>query len=395
MTIVNEGAENVGYFTPAQKIPAGAAIGVPQTKLFTPLKIRGVEFHNRMFVSPMCTYSADQEGHLTDFHLVHLGAMGMRGPGLVMVEATAVSPEGRISPNDSGLWMESQMKPLRRIVEFAHSQNQKIGIQLAHAGRKASTTAPYRGYTVATEAQGGWENDVYGPNEDRWDENHAQPHKLTEKQYDELVDKFVVAAKRAVEIGFDVIEIHGAHGYLISSTVSPATNDRNDKYGGTFEKRILFPMEVVHSVRKAIPDTMPLFYRVTATDWLPKGQGWEIEDTVALAARLRDGGVDLIDVSSGGNHKDQRIEVKDCYQVPFAEKVKDQVNGILVGAVGMIRDGLTANEILESGKADVTFVAREFLRNPSLVLDSANQLGENVAWPVQYDYAVKGHRKLR
>jgi 2,4-dienoyl-CoA reductase-like NADH-dependent reductase (Old Yellow Enzyme family) len=374
---VNQATPNLPWYTPLQSPPAGTILTgdtpnndiVPKEprpttipKLFEPLTIRGHTFHNRLWVSPMCQYSAD-DGHLTPYHLVHLGNIAYRGPGLVMIEASAVVPEGRITPEDSGIWKDSQIEPIRKIVEFAHAMNQKIGIQLAHAGRKASTVAPWlrAEVRIADEHANGWPDNVWGPTTgtyitlhqrsllitlDRWDEGHAQPKQLSIEQIHDLTNKFVEAAKRAIEAGVDFVEIHGAHGYLIHSFVSPITNTRNDEYGGkSLENRIRFPLEIVRAVRKTIPPTMPLLYRVSATDWLPQGVGWDIEQTIELARHLAVEGVDLLDVSSGGNHKDQKIPAAPGFQTPLAAAVKKAVPNILVGTVGLITNGPQANEV--------------------------------------------------
>jgi 2,4-dienoyl-CoA reductase-like NADH-dependent reductase (Old Yellow Enzyme family) len=369
---VNTATPNLSWYNPIQNPPAGTVLTGdtpnndippsphrPETipKLFQPITLRGQTFHNRLWVSPMCQYSAD-DGHLTPYHFVHLGNIAYRGPGLVMIEASAVVPEGRITPEDSGIWADSHIEPIRKVVEFAHAQGQKIGIQLAHAGRKASTVAPWlrSQVRVADEEANGWPNNVWGPSTgimtvikadlERWDEFHAHPKQLSIDQLHELTNAWVEAAKRALQAGVDFIEIHGAHGYLIHSFVSPATNTRTDEYGGkSLDNRLRWPLEVVRAIRKTIPRTMPLLYRVSGTDWLPEGQGWDIEQTIELAKRLVVEGVDLLDVSSGGNHKDQKIPSAPGFQVPLASAVKKAVPDLLVGTVGLITDGHQANEV--------------------------------------------------
>jgi 2,4-dienoyl-CoA reductase-like NADH-dependent reductase (Old Yellow Enzyme family) len=399
---VNSGTSNLPWFNPIQDPPAGSILtgntpnndlppskNRPTTvpKLFQPITIRGTTFHNRLFVAPMCQYSADN-GHLTPYHFVHLGNIAYRGPGLVMIEATAVVPEGRITPEDSGIWDDSQIEPLRKVVEFIHAMGQKVGIQLAHAGRKASTVAPWLGTTVADEAARGWPNNVWGPTTDRWDETHAQPKQLSVDQIHSITQAFVDGAKRVIEAGVDFVEIHSAHGYLLHSFISPATNTRTDEYGGSFENRIRFPLEVVRAVRKTIPSTMPLFYRVSGTDWLPEGKGWDVHQTVELAKHLVKEGIDLLDVSSGGNHRDQDIPSAPGFQVPLASAVKKAVPDLIVGTVGIITHGVQANDILDNGDADVIFAAREFLRDPNFPLKAAHDLGVDVKWPVQYHRAI-------
>ena len=292
--IINDAAPGISYYTPAQIPPSGSA-KEPQSdgdavpKLFQPLKVRGTTFQNRIFVSPMCQYSAE-DGHLTDWHLTHLGGIIQRGPGLTFVEATSVTPEGRITPEDSGLWADSQIAPLKRIVEFAHSQNQKIGIQIGHAGRKASTVAPWlsRGATAEKKA-GGWPDNVWAASAIAFQDSYPNPKALTIEGIQRIKDAFVATAKRAVTAGFDVIEIHGAHGYLIHEFLSPVSNKRDDQYGGSFENRTRFARETVEAVRAVIPKDMPLFFRISADDWL-SGQeahpeSWRCEQTVKLARK--------------------------------------------------------------------------------------------------------------
>ncbi|KAI0366918.1 FMN-linked oxidoreductase [Pilatotrama ljubarskyi] len=399
--IFNPPAPGVPYYTPAQYPPAGTAVedGSPLPTLFKPIKIRGVEFHNRIWVSPMCQYSADN-GKLTDWHMAHLGGIFTRGPGLTFVEATAVTPEGRITPEDSGLWCDEQIEPLQRIVQFAHSQNQKIAIQLAHAGRKASTVAPWLDMgALATEAVGGWPNDVLAPSAIPFNENFPKPKELDKEGIKRIVAAFVAAAKRALKAGFDVIEIHNAHGYLLDSFISPATNKRTDEYGGSFENRIRLTLEIVDAVRAVIPPTMPLFLRISATDWLeeslPNEPSWRSEDTVRLAGILADHGVDLLDVSSGGLHPQQKIKQGPAYQAPFAEAVK-KAHGdkILVASVGNINDGKTAQGVLDKGQADVVFVGRQFQKNPGTVWAFAEDLGVTLTIAHQIEWGWKGRGKL-
>ncbi|KAI9465023.1 FMN-linked oxidoreductase [Lactarius psammicola] len=351
--------------------------------LFTPLTIRGVTFPNRIFVSPMCQYSSDN-GHATDWHLMHIGGFASRGAGGIVMEATAVVPEGRISPEDAGLWTDSQIAPLRRVVDFAHTQAAKVGIQLAHAGRKASTLAA-----------GGWPDNVYGPVTVPWSDQYPTPKEMTVADMQRVIDAFAAATKRAIVAGFDFIQIHGAHGYLIHSFLSPISNTRSDDYGGqSFENRIRFPLRVVEAVREAWGDR-PLFVRLSATDWAEgpekDSEGrwlqWGVEQTILLTGELKKLGVDLIDVSSGGNWAAQKVLVEPGYQVPFAEAVKKAHPDIPVGAVGLITTPKQANEVLVQGKADIVSIAREFLRDPHFVLRAADELGVALRPAVQYERA--------
>ncbi|KAL8824165.1 MAG: hypothetical protein Q9191_005248 [Dirinaria sp. TL-2023a] len=307
-TIENEAAPNISYFTPKQVPPAGTASdpqpdGSHPPKLFQPLKLRGVTLQNRVMLSPLCQYSA-QDGHHTDWHMTHLGGIIQRGPGLTTVEATAVTAEGRITPEDSGLWKDSQMEPLKRIVEFAHSQGQNIAIQLGHAGRKASTV-------------NGWPDKVLAPSAVPYSEALPQPKEMSKDDIEEFKKAWVSSVKRALACGFDLVEIHNAHGYLLHSFVSPASNKRTDEYGGSFENRIRLTLEVVDLTRRIIPHDMPLFLRISATDWLedePGVDSWRVEDTVKLAEILASKGVDLLDCSSGGLDPRQKIKAGPGYQ---------------------------------------------------------------------------------
>ncbi|OAX32123.1 FMN-linked oxidoreductase [Rhizopogon vinicolor AM-OR11-026] len=374
----NRPALAIPYFTPAQVPAAGTAFdpqpdGTPIPKLFQPIKIRGTTFHNRIFLSPLCQNSAE-DGHFTSWHMAHLGGIFTRGPGLSIVEATAVLPEGRITPEDAGLWKDSQIEPLRKIVEFAHSQNQKIGIQLAHAGRKASIVAPWLNFGLtATENVGGWPDNVWGASAVPFNDNSPVPKELSTTQIKAVVVAFVDAAKRALTAGIDVIEIHNAHGYLLFSFLSPTTNKRTDEYGGSFENRIRLTLEVVDAIRGIIPADMPLFLRVSATEWLeevlPNEPSWRVEDTVKLAGILVEHGVDFLDVSSGGNHAKAIMKVDSAaYQAPFAQVVKEAVGDrLVVGSVGSINTGKIAQDVLDKGQADVILVGRQFQKNPGTV----------------------------
>ncbi|KAI0927134.1 hypothetical protein AcW1_007527 [Taiwanofungus camphoratus] len=311
-----------------------------------------------------------------------------------MVESTSVTPEGRITPEDSGLWIGTQVAPLRHIVQFAHAQNQKIGIQLGHAGRKASTVAPWLNVgATATEAVGGWPDDVCAPSAVPYSDAYSRPKALTKGGIARIVRAFMDASRRAPQAGFDVIEIHNAHGYLLNSFISPASNRRTDEYGGSFENRTRLTLEVVDAVRGVIPPTMPLFLRISATDWLEESNepSWRSEDTVRLAGILADHGVDVIDVSTGGLHPAQKVKGGPAYQAPFAEAVK-KAHGdkILVGTVGEITDGKTAQGALDKGQADVVFVARQFQKNPSSVWQFAEELGVDITVAHQIEWGFMG-----
>ncbi|KAF2279096.1 FMN-linked oxidoreductase [Westerdykella ornata] len=394
----NKAAPGISYFTPLQDPPAGTALTMKDgsskiPKLFTPIKLRGLTLQNRIALSPLCQYSA-QDGHQTDWHLTHLGGIIQRGPGLTFVEATAVLPEGRITPEDCGLWKDSQIEPLRRVVEFAHSQNQKIGIQLAHAGRKASTVAPWLSAgDVAGPELNGWPDNVKAPSAIPYNERHAQPKAMTKADIEEYKQAFKAAVERAVKAGVDVIEIHNAHGYLLHSFLSPASNQRTDEYGGSFENRIRLTLEVVELARQTMPKDMPLFLRISATDWLEEAgiEGWTVEQTCKLAPLLAERGVDLLDVSSGGLHEKQHIHGGPGYQVPFANAVKKAVGDkMAVSAVGSITEGKQANGYLEEGGLDMVFVGRMFQKNPGLVWSFAEDLGVEARWANQIRWGFGG-----
>jgi len=355
-------------------------------------------------LSPLCQYSAEN-GHHTAWHFAHLGGIISRGPGLSMVEATAVTAEGRITPEDSGLWLDSQIAPLAKIVEFAHSQNQKIGIQLGHAGRKASTIAPWLASgAVATEDVNGWPDNVLGPSAIPYNPDHAQPKALTLPQIEDLKKAWIAAVRRALKAGFDVIEIHNAHGYLLHSFLSPVSNTRTDQYGGSFENRVRLTLEIVELTRKEIPDTMPLFLRLSASDWLDanpdfEGASWTLEDSCRLAPLLAERGVDLLDVSSSGTHPMQKITPGPGYQVPFAKAITKALgasSSMKVGSVGTITGGKQAEAIL-TGKGDgargeeeldLVIAGRMFQKNPGLVWSWAEELGVqiNVANQIRWGF---------
>ena len=349
-------------------------------QLFDPITIRGLEIRNRAWVSPMCQYSA-VDGVVGQWHQVHLGSLATGGAGLIIAEATGVTPEGRISIGCPGLYNDDHIKAWQPIVEFAHSQGAKIGIQLAHAGRKGGPAVPWADHRMATKEEGGWE--AVAPSALAF-EGYPTPRALSVAEIKELVTSFGLAAKRALAAGFDVLEIHAAHGYLLHEFYSPLSNQRTDEYGGDFVGRTRFLREVVTEVRASIPDTTPLFVRISASDWTEGG--WNIDDSVQLASDLKGLGVDLIDTSSGGNVAHAKIAIGPGYQVPFAEAIKAK-SGIATSAVGMIIEPEQANEIIQSGKADAVMLAREFLRNPRWPLYAAHKLGAEITWPIQIERA--------
>jgi 2,4-dienoyl-CoA reductase-like NADH-dependent reductase (Old Yellow Enzyme family) len=353
-------------------------------QLFTPLTIGSVTLPNRIVVSPMCEYSSD-DGFANDWHLVHLGSRAVGGAALVFTEATAVTPEGRISPQDLGLWKDDHIAPLSRITAFLHSQGAHAGIQLAHAGRKASTYRPGSGEGAIPPDQGGWPN-VLAPSAIPFSPTYPQPHELDHAGIAAIIAAFRDAAARADRAGFDVIEIHSAHGYLLHEFLSPISNRRSDEYGGSFENRVRLLVEVVAAVRETWPRPRPLFVRISATDWLENqspNAAWDLPQSIRLAALLRDHGVDLIDVSSGGNVPAAAIPAGPGFQTPFSEAIRKET-GILTGAVGMITDPAQAAHIVRTGQADLIFIARQFLRDPYWPLHAAHALGETASWPVQY-----------
>ncbi len=351
--------------------------------IFSPLRIRGVEFRNRIAVSPMCQYSSE-DGMANDWHLVHLGSRAVGGAGLVFVEATAVTKDGRISPGDMGIWEDRHIAPLERIARFVGGTGAVAGIQIAHAGRKASTAAPFNGGgSLKTPETGGWE--TVAPSAIPFTEGDPLPRSLSGTEIEDLIELFAKGAVRAVRAGFRTIEIHAAHGYLIHEFLSPLTNTRTDAYGGSAEKRRRFAVEIASRIRGAIPDDIPLFARVSATDWVEGG--WDIAQTVALAKELRDAGVDLIDCSSGGNVRGASVPVAPGYQVPFAAEVRGKA-GILTGAVGLITGAEQANEIIATGKADIVLLAREMLREPYWPVKAAQAMGRDFRWPKQYERAA-------
>lgn len=441
-------ADGLTYFTPANN--AGVALSKDTNSvptLFRPLKIRDVTLKHRIVVSPMCMYSAEPDpkspafGALTDYHIAHLGHLALKGASLIIIEAQAVQPNGRISPNDAGLWdhdtNSAQFIGLKRVVDFAHAQGAKVAVQLAHAGRKASVSPPW----VAAEqgvrslraesSQFGWPENVVAPTggpDMVWsgggveDKQYHVPRTLSTDEVKDLVKAFAASAATAVKAGVDVIEIHGAHGYLVHQFLSPVTNKRTDQYGGSFENRTRIVREIAGAIREVVPSSVPLFLRVSATEWLEgtdvakESGSWDPESTIKLAKELPNLGVDLIDVSSGANHKDQKIDPHTSYQIDLAARVRKElhdsgVHNLLVGAVGLVttssqaknivegadtypgivKDEAQAAESLVSGsepKADAVFVARQFLRDPAWVLNVAKELGVKVSLPHQFHRAL-------
>jgi len=355
--------------------------------LFSPITLRGLTLRNRIGVSPMCQYSA-ANGFVSDWHLVHLGARAAGGAGLVIMEATGVLPEGRITPGCTGIWDDAHVEPLKRITAFVKSQGAAIGIQLAHAGRKASCDVPWRGGLPLSVDAGGWE--TVGPSALAFDATYPPPRAMTADDIARVKEAFVAAAHRAVEAGFDVIEIHGAHGYLLHEFLSPLSNQRTDEYGGGFENRCRLILDIAEAIRAAIPASIVLATRLSCTDWVEGG--WTIDDSVALSRELKKRGVDFIDCSSGANVADAKIPVGPGYQVPFAEAIREQA-AIPTAAVGMITEAEQANALVTGGRADLVFLARAFLRDPNWPIQAAAALGLDTAEvPAQY---LRGYRTAR
>jgi len=354
--------------------------------LFDPLTIRGATLRNRVAMSPMCQYSSE-DGFANDWHLVHLGSRAVGGVGLVMVEATAVTPEGRISPGDMGLWDDRHIEPLARIVRFVASQGAAPAIQLAHAGRKASCRAPWLGGTpIHDPAEGGWP--VVGPSPIPFSPESPTPRELDEAGIDAVVAAFEAAARRALAAGFQVIEIHSAHGYLLHEFLSPLSNHRTDRYGGSLENRMRLTLRVAESLRAIVGDSIPLFVRISATDWVEGG--WDLDQSVELSKHFKRLGVDLVDVSSGALVPHAKIPVGPGYQVPLARRIREEA-GIPTGSVGLITDRAQAREIIGTGAADLIFLGRELLREPYWVHKAADSEAE-APWPLPYGYAVKRRR---
>ncbi len=349
-----------------------------EINLFSPLQIKGITLKNRIVMSPMCQYSAT-DGFVDDWHFVHLGSRAVGGAGLIITEAMAVSPEGRISAGDLGLWKDEHIAPIRRITDFIHKQGSVAGVQLAHAGYKASSAAPWLGGKYISTEEGGWQ--PVSPSATLLTDQKTYSKELTRADIEQIVEDFKQAAKRAREAGFKVIEIHAAHGYLLNEFLSPVANNRTDEFGGNFENRSRALLLVIDAVKEVIPAEMPLFVRISATDW--RADGWKIEDSVRLSAILKEKGIDLIDCSTGGFVALKEIPIAPNYQVPFAEEIRAKV-GIKTGAVGLITSAKQANEIISSGKADLVFLARELLRNPYFPQNAAHELGFEIELPNQY-----------
>ncbi|MFL1375984.1 MULTISPECIES: NADH:flavin oxidoreductase/NADH oxidase [unclassified Nocardiopsis] len=366
--------------------------------LFTPLTLRSLTVPNRVWMAPMCTYSASDHGSdtgvPTDFHLTHLASRAAGGAGLVMAEATAVRPDGRISPADLGLWNSAQQAAFSRITAAVAAHGAVPALQLAHAGRKASSRRPWDGPGTIPEEDGGWP--AVSADAEPFP-GLAAPHELSVAEIEELVGDFAAAAERALAAGFQVVEVHGAHGYLLNTFLSPAGNHRTDAYGGSFENRLRLPLAVVEAVRAVWPEELPVLFRTSATDWLTENpedprQGWTGDDTVRLAKELQARGVDLLDVSTGGVAAKARIPVAPGYQVPFAEQVRSET-GMPTGAVGLITEPAQAEEIVASGRADAVLLGRQLLREPYWAHRAAAELGAEPRWPVPYGYAVTPRRR--
>lgn len=348
------------------------------SKLFSTLQIRSVTLKNRIAISPMCQYSA-VDGYANDFHLVHLGSRAMGGAGLIIQEATAVSPEGRITPGDLGIWDDKQIEKLEEIVTFIHEHKSVAGIQLAHAGRKASCAIPWEGGKQINQSEGGWR--TIAPSSIPFYPEDDAPMAMDANDIKKVTEDFKIAAQRSFLAGYKLIEIHAAHGYLLHQFLSPLSNQRTDKYGGNFENRIRLLIDVVMAIRQVWPEKLPIFVRISATDYIEGG--WNIEESVQLAAILKNLGVDLIDCSSGGMVPHAKIPFGPGYQVPFAERIKKEA-GILTGAVGLITNAKQAEEIIAKGQAGLILIARASLRDPYFALHAAHELGADIEWPVQY-----------
>ncbi|KAI0782380.1 FMN-linked oxidoreductase [Irpex lacteus] len=404
-TFINTPVPDTDQFYPLNNPPIGTALPesvYPQNAkiplLFQPLTIRGHTFKNRIWVSPMCQYSSDN-GHATDWHFVHIGGFATRGVGAICLEAHAVTPDGRISPQDAGLWTDSQIEPLKRIVNFAHAHGTTIGIQLAHAGRKSSTYAPWV-HLPASKAQraakwavdeneGGWPDNVLAPSSIAFADGYPTPKEISKEELQRVEDGFVAAAERAKKAGF-----HGAHGYLLHNFVSPVSNTRTDEYGGSLENRIRWPLRVVERLRKVWSDK-PLFVRISATEWAEfhekdengEWKQWSIEQSKIFVGELKKLGVDLVDCSTGGNWSKQKIPVGPGYQTPFAAELKKAHPDIPIASVGLITDGKQAESYLQEGRADAVFLARELLRDPHFALRAAADLGVAIKPANQYERA--------
>jgi len=349
--------------------------------LFSPLKIKNVQLKNRIIVSPMCQYSSE-DGFANEWHLVHLGSRAVGGAALILTEAIAVCPEGRITPNDLGIWKDEHIPFLKRITSFIEEQGSVPGIQLAHAGRKASMPRPWKDKTATGKEKINWK--CYAPSAIPFKDGYAVPTEMSIPEIKKTIQYFQDAAKRAKQAGFKIIEIHAAHGYLIHEFLSPVSNKRTDEYGGTFENRVRFLLQIIEVIRKVWPEDNPLFLRISSTEW--KEGAWSVNDSIKLAELLKSKTIDLIDCSSGGNIADANIPLKPLYQVEFAESIKN-VTGMLTGAVGLITSPAEANSVIAENKADVVLLGRELLRDPYFPLRAATELGMEITWPLQYERA--------
>jgi 2,4-dienoyl-CoA reductase-like NADH-dependent reductase (Old Yellow Enzyme family) len=347
------------------------------SQLFTPLRLRGLTFKNRVFMSPMCQYSSEG-GMPTDWHLVHLGTRAVGGVALVMVEASAVTPEGRISPADSGIWSADHAQAFRRITTFVHAHGAIAGIQLAHAGRKASTQVPWLGGQYLPPHAGGWQ--TLAPSALPFG-TYGVPREMSPREIDEVVASFEGAARHALSAGFDLVELHFAHGYLVHEFLSPLSNQRRDDYGGGLENRLRLALRIARAVRATWPEDRPLFVRVSANDWVEGG--WDLPQTITLARELKKMGVDLLDCSSGGLVPEQRVPLAAGYQVPFASAVR-KATGLCTGALGLITEPAQAEGIIMRGEADAIFLGRQLLREPYFALRAAAALDADVTWPNPY-----------
>jgi 2,4-dienoyl-CoA reductase-like NADH-dependent reductase (Old Yellow Enzyme family) len=365
----------------------------PTDHLFAPLKLRSLTLPNRIAVSPMCEYSS-VDGFANDWHLVHLGSRAIGGAGLVITEANAVSPEGRITPSDLGIWKDEHIPELKRITTFLHQHGAYAGTQLAHAGRKASMAIPWEKVRTIPPSEGGWQ--AVAPSAIRFDEAYPVPVSLDRAGMDKVVADFVAAAHRALAAGFDLIEVHAAHGYLLHEFLSPLSNQRTDEYGGSFDNRVRFPLEVIRALRAAWPQHLPVFVRISATDWAPEslGPSWDLPQSVAFSKLLKQSGVDIVDVSTGGNHPAQQIPVGPGYQVHHAETIHREAE-VPTGAVGMITAPAQADQIIRAGQANLVLLARELLRSPYWPLHAAEALRQPISWPVQYARAANGRTEPR
>ena len=353
------------------------------SRLFSPIKIRSLQLKNRIVVSPMCQYSSE-DGLPTDWHFVHLGSRAVGGAALIIMEATAVSPEGRISPDDAGIWSDKHAEAYKKITAFIKSQNSIPAIQLAHAGRKASTYAPWKGRGAVDEKEGGWQ--TIAPSPIPFSDNYPIPKEMSKQDIQDVLGQFKLATERSIEAGFQIIELHFAHGYLVHEFLSPLSNFRNDEYGGSLENRCRLAIEIARNVRNTIPEEMPLFVRISSTDWVE--DGWDISQSVKLAEWLKDTGIDLIDCSSGGNVAKADIPLEPGYQVPFSDEIRKKVE-ILTAGVGLITSPEQAENIIRTGQADLIVLAREMLRNPYWPLYAAEKLKTDIQWPDQYKRAKR------